>query len=320
MYRSFQHCVGYGCFAAVCFLVLSSFTQQHDCPGCKTSKTEAVRLEDGKEAVMREDEGSLREDEREDEGSLREDEGSLREDEGSLREDEGPPWFFFENDIVLVILFKHAYYERIPLLDQHYSWLFPRVLYTGPKPNGKVIYCPEGRHGQRAYACIPRAIKAEPERGGYLVVHFDLVFSWRRLQSLDPLRVWFINSDALSVVNTTSVLRKTYGAWTPWSHLLSQAKQMRAVLPRVDNCSRTRLAQKTESPGLLLSGYSDIVYLPARVVPAFDKVQRIFRENGVFHGIALPSIVYAIETCVLPAHPKLVLFGLPNLSTETYQY
>jgi hypothetical protein len=193
--------------------------------------------------------------------------------------------YWEKNNVALVIHFNRNLYERIDFLTI-YRELFPTVIFTGPDPHPQVLHCPEGRAGLYAYSCLSRAITLYPNYTGYLMPHFDVLPIFHNLQKRDLNRIW------IPLLELTEPSKATGWHW-PASY---GKRALEGLFSALNNISRNSslhskyLDNYMRNVGKnLTSSFSDIFYLPRRLVSDWFVLTDLMLKNQLFLEIGFAA-------------------------------
>ncbi len=232
------------------------------------------------------------------------------------------PWHQLDN-VLLIVTFNNPHYEVIPFLEIMYRPFFPYILYCGPgTPNEHKIpllknftfsfisygSTPKGNFpGSFNYECTSMAVKSHYSVDGYLVIADDILLSMFRLTELLRHVVWFMPSKEVRIGEVTKLRECRLGMcdfhprWRWWEDYQSQILAMLRRLKKnqyksnlIYRCYK-QIVMQTGAEMRAHGAYSDIYYLPHRLAADFAQLADMFRQEGVFLEVTVPTILKCLE-------------------------
>ncbi|XP_014661431.1 PREDICTED: uncharacterized protein LOC106804670 [Priapulus caudatus] len=226
------------------------------------------------------------------------------------------------DDILLVVLFNDNHADVIPLLEVMYRPNFPNILYCGeflPDTHNRTVFgdvkysfyaIPNiGPHGHYGYECMMGAVRMRYNVSGYLLINDDVRMNIRQWANfnrsamifedasrqvadvrLGKLCRWHANDDTCDISHKHKWLRIYRKQLTRTLDRLKSAPST-SVLNR---CYRNLVAL---NKGEYRVNYkvSDVYYIPRRLADDFAALATVFRDEVVFVGLAVPTIMRCLD-------------------------
>jgi hypothetical protein len=189
------------------------------------------------------------------------------------------------NDILLIINYNHAHYNSVQLLRELYEPYFPHIEFYGPKPHSQVRCCYHDA-GWYGYKVLADAMNKFPHYKGYLFTNDDCIIHPWNLHKYDDQKIWCI---------------KPYRAKLEKSAVAGWAWHKHFAFPAVSNAFQMlsthyrNALEKNYGSNTIAWGYSDIVYVPARLRQDIIALCALFESSRTFLEIAFPTMLSCLE-------------------------
>eukprot|EP00794_Sanderia_malayensis_P011255 gene11255-12435_t len=224
----------------------------------------------------------------------------------------------FFNDTLLIIGLGSSYeYEGIPLYELLYKGGFRHRIICGPgslsNDSDIKIDVVNTRNGAFLYECLTHAVSNYPEYEGYFFAAEEILVNYWKFELYDKRRIW---QDA-DVIAGPTLYTGTPDDWewwaSPWGMRAVEKAFEYLVERNYADQRRSKLTEGTWEPewdinnalnGWLWNGRGDykaywvnktVLYLPKQYVKVYKKLAKIFRQSGVRHAIAMPTIMQMLD-------------------------
>ncbi len=222
------------------------------------------------------------------------------------------------NDTLLIIgLGSDKEYEGIPLYDLLYKGGFEHRIICGPSSLSNdsdiKIEIVNTRNGAFLYDCLSHAVVKYPDYKGYLFVAEEILVNYWNFIAYDKEKIW---QDA-SVIHGPVLYAGTPTDWewwaSPWG-MRALEKAFEYLIERnYGDLRKSKLTEGDWKPewdvnnalnSWLWNGKGEyraywinktILYLPSHHVHTYKKLAKIFRQSGVRHAIAMPTMMRLLE-------------------------
>ena len=222
------------------------------------------------------------------------------------------------NDTLLIIGLATSYtYESIPLYELLYKGGFKNRVICGPQllanDSNVMIDVVNTRNGAFLYDCLSHAVEKYPEYNGYLFIAEEILLNYWRLLSLDKNKIW----QDIDITAGPALYAGTPDIWewwaSPWG-MRALEKAFEYLVERSYGDSRkSKLLEGDWKPdwdiGNSLNAWlwngeghfraywinKTVFYVPKRHLLVYRKLAKIFRQSGVRHALAMPTIMRMLE-------------------------
>lgn len=227
------------------------------------------------------------------------------------------PRKYFDDTLLIVALPTSRAYESIPLYELLYRGGFSKRILCGPSPLANetktTIEVVNTRNGAFLYDCLSQAVEKYPNFTGYLFVAEEVLINYWNLVDYDKSKVW---QDAF-VINGPALYSGTPDNWEWWASPWGMRAIEKAFEYLVErNYGDVRKSKISEGDwkgewdvtnslnAWLWNGKGQykaywlnrsILHLPKRHVLTYKKLAKIFRQSGVRHALAMPTILRLLE-------------------------
>ena len=169
------------------------------------------------------------------------------------------------------------------------------------------------RNGAFLYDCLSHAVEKYPEYNGYLFIAEEILLNYWRLLSLDKNKIW----QDIDIIAGPALYAGTPDIWewwaSPWG-MRALEKAFEYLVERSYGDSRkSKLLEGDWKPdwdiGNSLNAWlwngeghyraywinKTVFYVPKRHLLVYKKLAKIFRQSGVRHALAMPTIMRMLE-------------------------
>ena len=222
------------------------------------------------------------------------------------------------NDTLLIIALGTSYeYDGIPLYELLYKGGFEHRIICGPSilsnDSDIKIDVVNTRNAAFLYDCLSHAVDKYPNYGGYFFVAEEVLVNYWNFVSYDKNQIW---QDA-GIISGPKLYAGTPDNWewwaSPWGMRAVEKAYEYLVERNYGDLRKSKLEEGDWKPEWdvnnalnhwLWNGNGDyraywinktILYLPSRHVSVYRKLAKIFRQSGVRHAIAMPTIMRMLE-------------------------
>lgn len=191
------------------------------------------------------------------------------------------------DDIVVAVTFTYPHYNNIDFIRKLYP--FSQIVFYGPLLNGddRVIPC-DINNGYFSYRVFLDAFARYNARG-IMVVHDDFLLNCDRFEQLDPDKLW-----------SQPWVHDSLDAWSWWRTKYGASAYSLA-------CSALR-----QSPQNTVHGFSDLMYIPTKMIDKLLPILSIYSSHNVFVELAWPNLVNTF----VPASDRQILNTINHVYYE----
>lgn len=232
------------------------------------------------------------------------------------------------NDILLIIIFNRYHFDVIPVLELMYRPNFPNILYCGEflpeKQNislGNIQYSfyavPDmGVYGHYGYECMAGAIQMGYNVSGYFLINDDVRLNIWRWANFNRSAMIFedIDSQVVDIQSGKKCRRndvRICDIAPNYKWLKMYRKQVASTIDRlkvspaggIQNTCYRRLVAANKGDYKVNFNVSDVYYIPRRLAANFVELATVFRQEVVFVGLAVPTIIRCLDE---PANLQVV--------------
>ena len=217
---------------------------------------------------------------------------------------DGPPIESPFKNTMAMIRWNSAHPERVPLLMKYAPFFhtvhisMPDMLPSRPKDFHNLTH-DQFSSSFLAYEQVARTMRLvldeHPDIDGLMYYHFDAWIHPMRFAGMNPYDIWFLNTIDVAppagggpnfmCMNDT----KDYH-WWGWRDDIHKA-----ALAASEAVSNFKDLAYDVRPGEWCIGWSDIYYIPRRFFADYIFLAEIFNAFGVFHEVAVPTMVAMID-------------------------
>ena len=222
----------------------------------------------------------------------------------------------FNDTLLIIALPTYHAYESIPLYELLYGGGFSRRVLCGPSllSNDSSMLVINTRNGAFLYDCLSQAVIRYPNFTGYLFVAEEVLLNYWNFMTYDRNKIW---QDA-DVVSGPALYSGTPDNWewwaSPWGMRAIEKAFEYLVERNYGDIRKSKLSEGDWKPewdinnalnawlwnggGQYKAFWVDksILYLPKRHLTAYSKLAKIFRQSGVRHALAMPTIMRLLES------------------------
>ncbi|XP_065055689.1 uncharacterized protein LOC135684178 isoform X2 [Rhopilema esculentum] len=221
-------------------------------------------------------------------------------------------------DILLVVALSTTYaYESIPLFELLYKGGFRNRVFCGPSllanSSNISIHVVNTRNGAFLYDCLSSIVEKYTDYNGYLFIAEEVLLNYWNLLLYDKNRIW----QDIDVINGPALYSGTPDSWewwaSPWGMRALEKAFEYLVERSYSDLRKSKLTEGDWKPewdvsnalnawlwngeGVYKSYWvnKSALYLPRRHLHDYKKLARIFRQSGVRHALAMPTIARLLE-------------------------
>ena len=169
------------------------------------------------------------------------------------------------------------------------------------------------RNGAFLYECLSQAVTKYPNFTGYLFVAEEVLLNYWNLMNYDKNKIW---QDA-DVINGPTLYSGTPDNWewwaSPWGMRAIEKAFEYLVERNYGDIRKSKLSEGDWNAewdiNNVLNAWiwngrgqykafwvnKSIIHIPRRHIPIYSKLAKIFRQSGVRHALALPTIMRLLE-------------------------
>lgn len=210
-----------------------------------------------------------------------------------------PKPLHFENTL-LIINYNHPYYQTIPFLEKIYSPVFPHIVFYGENSHHQVIAIDHNK-GFWGHNVIADAMIRFPDFDGYICIQDDCLMNFWNFARLDKNKIWF---------NPFTIIPRdtAYSSWQWWNTPYGK-KALNQALDKLPASSLQRLESNIGKNNIGY-GWSDFVYIPARLASKYIELCDCFNNPQVFVELAIPNILLCLDEKKNKWEELFALWGL----------
>ena len=223
----------------------------------------------------------------------------------------------FKDTLLIVALPTNRAYESIPLYELLYRGGFRNRILCGPvqlsNESTAMIEVVNTRNGAFLYDCLSQVVGRYQNFTGYLFVAEETLGNYWNLINYDKNRIW---QDA-GVVSGPALYSGTPDNWewwaSPWGMRAVEKAFEYLVERNYGDIRKSKLSEGDWKPEWDVNNALNawfwngrgqyraykvnrsILYIPKRHIDVYLKLSKIFRQSGVRHALALPTIMRLLE-------------------------